>query len=67
VLYAGGGVATTAATPPACSTVAGTLFLAGVARAGGWLAAGTPDKVQRALLAIELGAPPAIVAWQARM
>ena len=47
--------------------IAGALFLAGAARAGGWLAAGRPDTVQRALLAIELAAPPAIVAWQARL
>ena len=47
--------------------VAGALFLAGLARAGGWLAAGRPDKLQRVLLAIELAAPPVIVAWQARV
>jgi len=47
--------------------VAGTLFLAGVARAGGWLAAGRPHPVQRALLAIELAAPPAIAVWQSKL
>jgi hypothetical protein len=47
--------------------LAGALFLAGVARAGGWLAAGRPHELQVALLAIELAAPPPIVAWQARL
>jgi hypothetical protein len=47
--------------------VAGTLFAAGLARAGGWRAAGKPDRLQRALLAIELAAPPTIVAWHARL
>jgi hypothetical protein len=46
--------------------LAGTLFLAGLARAGGWLGVGRPHGVQRALLAIELAAPPAIVVCQAR-
>ena len=46
--------------------LAGALFLAGVARAGGWLATGPPHPLQRALLVIELAAPPAIVALQAR-
>lgn len=47
--------------------LAAALFLAGAARAGGWLAAGRPHPVQRALLGIELAAPPLIVAWQARL
>lgn len=46
---------------------AAALFLAGAARAGGWVAAGKPSRGQRALLAIELAAPPALVAWQARL
>jgi hypothetical protein len=53
--------------PPAVRGLAGALFLAGLARAGGWLAAGRPHRLQRALLVIELAAPPAIVAWQARL
>jgi Domain of unknown function (DUF4345) len=51
----------------AVRALAGALFLAGLARAGGWLASGPPHPLQRALLAIELAAPPAIVAWQARL
>jgi len=47
--------------------LAGALFLAGLARAGGWLRAGRPHRLQRALLAIELAAPPAVVGWQARL
>src|SRR4051812_4748806 len=46
--------------------LAGALFLAGLGRVGGWLLVGPPHRVQRALLVIELGAPPAIVALQAR-
>jgi hypothetical protein len=47
--------------------LAGALFLAGVARAGGWLAAGRPHPLQRALLTIELATPPAVLALQARL
>ena len=47
--------------------LAATLFLAGVARGGGWLAVGRPSRLQRRLLAIELAAPPAVVAWQSRL
>ena len=47
--------------------LAGTLLLAGLARAGGWLATGRPHSVQRGLLAIELAAPAAIAACQARL
>ena len=50
----------------AVRALAGTLLLAGLGRAGGWLAAGRPHELQRILLAIELGAPPALVALQAR-
>jgi hypothetical protein len=51
----------------AVRALAGALFLAGLARASGWLAAGRPHELQRGLLVIELAAPPAIVAWQARV
>jgi hypothetical protein len=51
--------------PAAVRAVAGALMLAGLSRAGGWLAAGPPHPVQRALLAIELAAPPVMVGWQA--
>ena len=51
----------------AVRALAGALFLAGLARAGGWLAAGKPHPGQRALLALELAGPPAVVAWQARL
>jgi hypothetical protein len=47
--------------------LAGALGLAGLARAGGWLAVGRPHRLQIALLVIELGAPLPIVAWQARL
>jgi hypothetical protein len=51
----------------AVRALAGTLFLAGLARAGGRLAVGSPHRGQRALLVIELAAPPVIVAWQAKL
>jgi Domain of unknown function (DUF4345) len=51
----------------AVRALAGALFLAGLARAGGWLAAGPPHPLQRALLVLELAGPPAVVAWQARL
>ena len=51
----------------AVRALAGALFLAGLARAGGWRAVGRPHGVQRALLVIELAAPPLIVTWQARV
>jgi hypothetical protein len=47
--------------------MASALFVAGLARAGGWLAVGKPHGVQQALLAIELGAPPLMVAWESRL
>ena len=47
--------------------LAATLFLAGLARAGGWLAVGRPSRLQRRLLIIELATPPAVVAWQSRL
>ena len=45
--------------------LAGALFLSGLARGAAWRAAGTPNRGQRALLAVELVLPPALVAWQA--
>jgi Domain of unknown function (DUF4345) len=53
--------------PDAVRALAGALFLAGLARGGGWVAAGPPHPLQRALLVLELAGPPAIVAWQARL
>jgi hypothetical protein len=47
--------------------LAGALFLAGLGRAGGWLAVGRPHRLQLALLVMELAAPPSVVAWQARL
>jgi hypothetical protein len=46
---------------------AAALFLAGLARVGGWRAVGKPHKLQLTLLVIELAAPPTLVAWQARV
>ena len=51
----------------AVRALAGALFLAGLARAGGWLAVGRPHGLQRGLLVIELAAPPLVVAWQGRV
>jgi hypothetical protein len=51
----------------AVRAVAGALFLAGPARASGWLAVGMPHEFQRGLLVVELAAPLPIVAWQARL
>jgi uncharacterized membrane protein YgdD (TMEM256/DUF423 family) len=51
----------------AVRALAGALFLAGLARASGWLAAGKPHPLQRGLLVIELTGPSAIVAWQKRL
>ena len=47
--------------------LAGALFLAGAGRAGAWLTTGRPTTAQLALLAIELGGPPPLVLWQARL
>ncbi|MBA3261301.1 MAG: DUF4345 family protein [Thermoleophilaceae bacterium] len=41
-------------------------FYAAFYFAYGWVAVGRPHELQRGLLAIELAAPPLIVAWQAR-
>ena len=51
----------------AVRALAGALFCAGLARAGAWLAAGPPHPLQRGLLAIELAAPPLVVALQRRV
>lgn len=51
----------------AVRALAGALLLAGLSRAGGWRAVGRPHRLQLALLAIELTAPPLIVGWQARL
>ena len=51
----------------AVRALAGALLLAGLARAGGWLAAGRPEPLQRGLLTIELAAPPLVTAWQSRL
>lgn len=53
--------------PAAVRALAGALFLAGLARAGAWRTVGKPHKLQLGLLAVELAAPPTIVAWQARL
>ena len=52
--------------PARLRRVAATLFAAGLARAGGWRAAGKPSAGQLGLLAVELLAPPGLVAWQRR-
>jgi Domain of unknown function (DUF4345) len=51
----------------AVRALAGALFLAGLARASAWLTVGKPHRLQLALLAVELAAPPSVVAWQARL
>jgi hypothetical protein len=53
--------------PPAVRGLAAALFLAGLGRVGAWLTVGKPHPLQRALLAIELAAPPLIVVEQARL
>jgi hypothetical protein len=51
----------------AVRALAGALFLAGLARCGGWRAVGRPHRLQRALLVIELAGPPLLVRWQSRL
>ena len=51
----------------AVRAAAGALFLAGAARTGAWLASGRPEPLQRALLAVELAAPPLVTALEARL
>ena len=46
---------------------AAALLLAGVARALAWRRAGRPHPMQIALLAAELGLPPALLAWKSRL
>jgi Domain of unknown function (DUF4345) len=46
---------------------AAALLLAGLARAGAWRNVGRPHRLQIGLLAVELGAPPLLVGWQARL
>jgi hypothetical protein len=53
--------------PAAVNAIAAALFLAGLGRAGAWLAVGKPHPLQRALLAIELALPPLIVLERARL
>jgi hypothetical protein len=52
--------------PAAVRALAGALFVAGLARAGSWLATGRPHPVQRMLLALELGVPAVVLAASAR-
>jgi hypothetical protein len=51
----------------AVRALAGALFLAGLARASGWLAVGMRHELQRGLLVVELAAPLPIVAWHAQL
>ena len=51
----------------AVKALAGTLFAAGLARTATWLRVGRPHRVQLGLLAVELGLPPAVTAWQSRL
>lgn len=44
-----------------------TLFVAGIARAVSWLAAGPPHTLFAGLMCVELIGPPLVVAWQARL
>jgi Domain of unknown function (DUF4345) len=53
--------------PAAVRALAAALFLAGAGRAAAWRAAGRPHPLQQALLAIELAAPVAAAAVQARL
>jgi Domain of unknown function (DUF4345) len=72
-IYAGYGAAVLCAArradrdTTAVRALMGTLFLAGLARASGWRGVARPHLLQRALLVIELGLPPLIVAWQAQL
>jgi hypothetical protein len=53
--------------PRGVNATAAALFLAGLGRAGAWLTLGKPHPLQRALLAIELAAPPLLVLERARL
>jgi len=50
----------------ALRSLAGVMFAGGLARARGWAANGRPHPVQLALLTLELGVPPVLVAAQSR-
>jgi hypothetical protein len=47
--------------------LAAVLLAAGAARGAGWWCAGRPSPHQLGLLALELTAPPLVVAWQSRL
>jgi uncharacterized protein DUF4345 len=51
----------------AVRSLASARFLAGLARAGGWLTVERPHRTQLTLLAIELAAPPLVTGWQAQL
>jgi hypothetical protein len=51
----------------AVRALAAALFVAGLARTAGWLAAGNPGRLQRGLLVVELAGPPLVVALQAQV
>jgi hypothetical protein len=51
----------------AVNGLAGALFLAGLGRAAAWVSVGRPNRTQQGLLAIELGAPPALAIWRRRL
>ena len=53
--------------PKVVDEIAATLFVAGIGRASAWLAVGKPHPLQRALLAIELLVPPALLRERARV
>jgi hypothetical protein len=46
--------------PATVQSLAGALFVAGLARAAAWRSSGPPHPAQMALLAIELALPPAL-------
>jgi hypothetical protein len=52
--------------PRAIDEIAAPLFLAGLGRAGAWVAIGRPHPLQRVLLGIELVAPPLLLLERAR-
>lgn len=53
--------------PRALHGLAGAMFLGGLGRAPAWHASGPPHPTQRALMAIELALPAALLAWQRRL
>ena len=48
--------------PRAVAALAATLVWGGIGRAWSWRRSGAPHPVQRGLLALELGVPPAVIA-----